>query len=132
MCLQLYQNETTDEYVGKAYTVNQLQNITDDFLIAHNEKPVLVWNTYLSYLYKDINVSLALDGSDQLFIDVDELPYLPKIVYYLLKTPDAYLELYMWWLTIYAMIMNTTTEIAEYISKEAEPFASTGDIIRSR
>lgn len=128
----MYQNETTDEYIGNEYTLKELQNITDEYLITHNEKPVPVWNQYLSYLFEDVNISLALDGTDRLFIDVDELPYLPRIIYYLLKTPDAYLELYMWWLTIYAMIMNTTTEIAEYISKEAEPFASNGNVIRSR
>lgn len=129
----MYDNETTsDEYIGVAYTVKQLQNITDEYLISQNEKPVLVWNQYLTYLFEDINVTLLLDGTDELYIDIDELPYLPRIIYYLLKTPDAYLELYMWWLTIYAMIMNTTSEIGEYIAKEAEPFTSNGDVVRSR
>lgn len=113
------------------YTIEELQNLTDDYMVENGEQPLPVWNKYLSHLCQDLNTTFHLDGTDRVIIDQNELWYLPKIIYYLLKLPDEHLELYMWWAAIYAMIINTTSEMVEYISKQTTPFAS-GDVIRSR
>lgn len=86
----------------------------------------------MNYLYDGINVSLNLDGSYILMADEDEVSYLSDIVYLLLQTPDAYLELYMWWVTVYAMIINTSSDIVDYISKQSESIHSYSQVIRSR
>lgn len=133
LLFQITENYTTsDEYIAQIYTVNEIQNATDQFLISKDEKTFPMWNKYLTYLYDGINNSLNFDGSDTLMVDSDELTYLTHIVYLLLKTPDAYLELYMWWVTVYAMIINTSSDIVEYISKQGETVHSYSQVIRSR
>lgn len=92
--------------------------------MENGEKPFPVWQKYFSYLYEGIDGTSNMDGTSIVLVDQSELRYLPRIVYYLLKLPDEYLELYMWWVTLYAMIINTTSEMVEYISKQTAPFIS--------
>lgn len=120
-----------DEYSLTTFTLNELQNLTDEYLLQNGEKPLPIWINYFTFLYEGVNSTLIFDGTETVFIDRNELWYLPKIVYYLLKLPDEYLELYMWWVTLYAMMINTTTEMVEYIAKQTAPFTSNTEI-RSR
>lgn len=91
-----------------------------------------MWRRYITLLFQSVpNVTLDLDGGDLLYIPVDELLYLPQIAVYLESVPDVVLELYMWWVTVFAMIFSTTTDITDYIQKEMAPFQGT-EIYRSR
>lgn len=101
-------------------------------MLQNGEKPIPgVWRNYFAYLYEGVNSSFSFDGTEVVLVDQNELWYLPKIIYYLLKLPDEHIELYMWWATLYAMIINTTSEMIEYISKQTAPFIS-NTITRSR
>lgn len=70
------------------------------------------------------NVTLALNDTDMIYIRPFELNYLGEILLYLKKTPFAIIELYMWWVTVHAMIMNTTSDIIQFIYKQSTPFVS--------
>ncbi|KAF2901565.1 hypothetical protein ILUMI_04622 [Ignelater luminosus] len=115
-------NSTNDIQFYKM-KVDGLQNITDQFLIHNGETPTLIWRRYLTTLFDGIaNITLDLDNKDYIYIPVEELAYFPEIAFYLLKVPDLVLELYMWWVTVYAMILSTTSEMTEFIAKESVPF----------
>lgn len=103
--------------------VDGLQNVTDQFLKHNGETPTLLWRRYLTMLFEGIpNVTLDLDKKDYIYIPVEEMAYFPEIAFYLTKVPDLVLELYMWWVTVYAMILSTTSEMTEFIAKESVPF----------
>lgn len=47
--------------------------------------------------------------------------------------PDIYVELYMWWVTVYAMIINTTSDAVDYISRNLAYYGSgVSNVARSR
>lgn len=120
-----------DDYLAQTFTAAQLQNATDNYLIEKGETPYPIWNRYLGLMFEGINVTLKLDGTDELLIDPEELTYLQRMVYFLTETPTIQLEVYVWWITVYAMIINTSPDIEEYIEKQAAPFRSQ-EIVRSR
>lgn len=124
-------NNEIDEYSLITLTLNELQNLTDEYLLKNEEKPLQIWIKYFNLLYDGVNKTIMFNGAEIVYVDRSELWYLPKIVYYLIKIPDEHLELYMWWVTLYAMIINTTTEMVEYITKQTAPFIS-NNIVRSR
>lgn len=71
---------------------------------------------------------------DLLYVTDLDIDYLQQILPFLLSSPAINLELYMWWNTIYAMVMSTSTAIADFISKQLDLFGTTTTnyIARSR
>lgn len=113
-------------------TVKELQDKTDEYMKKHNETKRDVWKVYLDKMFKDIpNVTLDYEG-DFLYAYGREIDYLNDLISLLYKTPDVYLELYTWWIAVQAMILNTTPEMSEYISKVTAVKASTDSMYRFR
>lgn len=88
---------------------------------------------YIEEIFVDIaNVTIDFE-QDPLYLIEEEKEYIFHAMTYLLDTSDIYLELYLWWTVVFDMILNTTTEVIEYISKEAEALYSASErISRSR
>lgn len=113
-------------------TFKHLQDLTDK-----NVKTKLpdFWMNYVSYIFKDTNITINAT-SDCLFITDTEIAYLWHVLQYVSSQPAVDIELYLWWSTIYAMIINTSSEITEYIEHQAASYrGSTSDesvYVRSR
>ncbi|XP_015834804.2 neprilysin isoform X1 [Tribolium castaneum] len=86
---------------------------------------------YLGFLFTGTNVTIDFDN-DFFLLSQNDVDYLPRILSYVLTSSDIYLELYMWWVTVFAMIINTSSEIVEYIVKQTAPFYTGTAVLRSR
>lgn len=63
------------------------------------------------------NVTLSFKD-DLIYIRQFEMDYIGDLLVYLNQLPQKVIELYMWWSTVHAMIINTTTDIISYISMQ--------------
>lgn len=125
-------NGTVDDLNYLKLTVDEIQNKTDQYLIDNNESPIKIWKDYVNLMFDKVpNVTLNLDKDDFILITTSDVFYLGQLLQYLKYTPDVLIELYMWWVTVQAMIINTTSDISEYIYKQAAPF-NTDVVIKSR
>lgn len=61
---------------------------------------------------------------DLLYVTDVDIDFILNVIPFILKTPPLHLELYMWWNTIYAMVMSTSMEIADFIDKQLDIFGS--------
>ncbi|KAK9870255.1 hypothetical protein WA026_006341 [Henosepilachna vigintioctopunctata] len=125
---------SSTDAIATAYTFKELQSEIDQFTtdnINQNKSDFL--ETYIELIFSDI-VNVTIDfQQDKLHLTEEEKPYLFHIMTYLLSSSDIYIELYLWWSTVFSMIMNTTTEVIEFIVKETEIlYTSTETISRSR
>ena len=110
-----------------------LQNLTNKLLIDNGLPAFDVWKTYLNLLFKNApEIKLNLDGADYIYYTREELDFLSEMVVYLTSTPNIYIELYAWWLTVYTMIMSTTSDISDYITKQISPFVEHFNVVRPR
>lgn len=124
---------STNDIVFYKMKVSELQNITDRYLQHNNQAPTFQWKYYLTLLFDGIpNVTLDLENADLLYIPEEELPYLPELALYLANIPDLALELYMWWITVYTMILSTTSELTNLLAEETSAFTSINTVYRSR
>lgn len=112
-----------------ALTVDNLQHEIDDYIKTPN--PAFL-TTYLSYLFNNTNITIDTK-SDLLFVTKLDVLFMKMIIDYLSELPDVNIELYMWWSSVYAMIFNTSSDIAEYITKQLNLFSgNTDSLVRSR
>lgn len=115
--------------------VNEIQNFTNQFLISNGEESYNIWQDYVTMMFDGIpNVNLSLKDDDLIYIRQFELDYLGEILLFMKRTPFKIIELYMWWSTVHAMIINTTTDIIEFIYKQyAAIYADSDDeVIRPK
>lgn len=112
-------------------TIRNHQTKLNDYLKDNSkvEYPE-IWEKYLTELFEDTNVTIDFD-KDILYLTENDENYLPKILTYVLTTSDIYLELYMWWVTVFAMIINTTSDVVDFITKQTAPFYGM-NVLRSR
>lgn len=87
--------------------------------------------TYINHVFNGTNVTIDPDTDYIYFYDPEE-QYMPIMLAYILQLSDVQRELYLWWTTVYAMIMNTSTDIAEYIAIEVAPFYGDRNVYRFR
>lgn len=112
-----------------ALTVDNLQHEIDDYIKTPN--PAFL-TTYFSYLFNNTNITIDTK-SDLLFVTKLDVLFMKMIIDYLSELPDVNIELYMWWSSVYAMIFNTSSDIAEYITKQLTLFSgNTDSLVRSR
>lgn len=118
-------NDTSDdEFDYFKFTIDEIQNSTDQFLISNNQKPYKIWRKFVQMMFDKIpNVTLALD-KEEILMRTFDLNYLGEILNYLKKTEFVLIELLMWWTTVHAMIINTTSDIVDFIYKQYTPFNS--------
>ncbi|GLV35324.1 Neprilysin 5 [Carabus blaptoides fortunei] len=107
-----------------------LQNATNKMLKSLGHKPINVWRPYLTNVFAGTNVTLDLDKTDLLYVEPDQLQYLFMIVGFLASMPDIVVELFVWWMTVKSLIMNTTSEVTELYDKLFSPFLPA--LLRSR
>ncbi|XP_044749449.1 neprilysin-like isoform X2 [Coccinella septempunctata] len=119
-------NELTDNYTSSTsepvnYTFTNLQQEIDKFTNDNVNKNMSDFlRRYVEQLFQNVeNVTIDFD-KDPINLVEEEKWYLFHAMSYLLDTSDIYLELYLWWTVVFDMIYNTTTDVIEYISKEAE------------
>lgn len=125
-------NYTVYNGYGKPNSIKDYQRKTNEYLTNEIDMDYPeIWEKYLGYLFEDINVTINFDIEDLYIMDA-EADYLPKVVSYILTTSDIYLELYMWWITVYAMIVNTSLDVADDIFKLTASIYPENPIIRSR
>lgn len=89
-----------------------------------------IWKPYLKHVFQGVNVTLDLDKKDLVYVDPEHLQYLLMIAGFLTGIPDVLIEVWVWWMTVNALIINTTSEVKEYFDKLAAPFQNM--ILRSR
>uniref|UniRef100_A0AAR5PYJ0 Endothelin-converting enzyme 1 n=2 Tax=Dendroctonus ponderosae TaxID=77166 RepID=A0AAR5PYJ0_DENPD len=101
----------------------KLQNLTD----SNVRKPMPdFWINYISSLFETTNVTID-PHSDAFLITETELGYLWNVLDYVSSEPQMHIELYMWWSAVYAMIINTSSDLTSYIVKQTAIFyASSG------
>lgn len=111
-------NETEEEDIIKL-SVSDLQKATDVYFKNSNTPTREIWKTYITRMFVGIpNVTLDLDNKDHVYSTEEDMEYLHKIAFILSKTPDVIVELYTWWIAVQSMIINTTTDMFQYISRE--------------
>lgn len=113
------------------YTISfeSLQMLTNEVLLA--PQPDL-WLKYFKYLFAGTNVTID-PSTDLLYVTDVDLEYISRIVPYVFNTPGIHVELYLWWSSVYAMIINTSTSIVSYIRKNLEIFGTNPSYVaRSR
>lgn len=108
----------------------QLQNATNQMLESLGYKPMDVWRPYLTQVFDGTNVTLDLDKTDLLYVEPDQLQYLFMIVGFLAGMPDVVVELFVWWMAVKSLIMNTTSDVRELYDKLFSPFIPV--LLRSR
>lgn len=125
-------NSTDDESTGDDLyniTFKSLQSKTDRILPS--PQPDL-WLKYFKYLFTGTNVSVDPE-TDLLYVTNVDMDFVQRILPYVFGTPALHIELYMWWHTVYAMIMNTSTFIADFIDKQLDLLGSQASYVaRSR
>lgn len=122
------------EYSDELHTENikEFEVKLNKMLINNiNKEYPQIWQKYLGYIFEGVNVNLDFD-KDLFYLGDADSNYLPKILSYVLTTSDIYLELYMWWVTVFAMIINTSSDVVEYILKQTAPFYTGTAVLRSR
>ncbi|XP_057672734.1 endothelin-converting enzyme 1 isoform X2 [Diorhabda carinulata] len=108
-------------------TVETLQNEINLVLAKPQQNALL---TYFKHLFNGTNVTII--SSDLLYVTDSDVKFLKLILKFLNETPSINVELYMWWVAVYSMIINTSGEIADYISKQLNTLFSDPPILRSR
>lgn len=110
-------------------TFRYLQTETNNFLgDTHPD----IWAAYFKDLFAGTNVTIYPE-IDLLYTTELEIQYLLRILRYVFGTPDIYIELYMWWVTVYAMIINTSSDVVDYITRNLAYYGSgVSNIARSR
>lgn len=93
-----------------------LQSKTDEVLPTPQAD---FWHKYFEYIFVDTNVTVDIK-KDRLFITDSDLGFLQSIIPYIEATPLVNIELYLWWNAVYAMIMSTSTALADYIDKQLD------------
>ncbi|KAG5890093.1 hypothetical protein JTB14_003656 [Gonioctena quinquepunctata] len=111
-------------------TFKELQTQTDELL--PNPEPD-IWLKYFNFLFSGTNVTMD-PKKDLLYVTEMDLRFLKRMLKYVRATPDINLELYMWWATVYAMIINTSSDVMEYIGKQLSSFGrgTISNVARSR
>ncbi|XP_018561401.1 endothelin-converting enzyme homolog [Anoplophora glabripennis] len=124
-----YTDSDATEEDTYSISFSYLQKETDNFLGKPNPD---FWANYFKDLFAGTNVTIQPE-TDVLYTSELEIQYLLRIVKYVLATPEIYIELYMWWVTVYAMIINTTSDVVEYINKHLAYYSNgVTNIARSR
>ncbi|KAF5294546.1 hypothetical protein FQR65_LT10738 [Abscondita terminalis] len=128
----LENNETNTDIQFYKLKIDEIQNISDAFVSSVNVTSDISWRSYLLKLFEGVpNVTLDLDNSDYIYVAIDEMSYIPEFTAYISSIPDEFIELYMWWTTVYTMALSTTMEMTDLIDRESEALSTTS-IYRSR
>lgn len=91
-----------------------------------------LWVTYFQYLFKGTNVTIDPE-QDLLFVTDADVEFLERILPYVVELSPLDIELYMWWNTVYAMVLSTSTTVADFIERKLDRFGNTVDYVaRSR
>ncbi|KAK5643359.1 hypothetical protein RI129_007204 [Pyrocoelia pectoralis] len=125
-------NSTNNDLQFYKFKIDELQSLSDDYVGKNNLSSKVSWRRYVTVMFDNVaNVTLDLNSTDYIYVPLEEVNYLPELAAYVSSIPDIYLELYMWWITTYTMILSTTTEMADLVARESEPFV-TSTTYRSR
>ncbi|KAL1505409.1 hypothetical protein ABEB36_004982 [Hypothenemus hampei] len=77
------------------------------------------WVNYITNIFRwHSNVTIDAQ-TDYLYIRETESEYLWQILNYIQQQPPIYIELYMWWSAVYAIISNTSWTITDILLKVA-------------
>lgn len=91
-----------------------------------------LWVKYFQYLFIGTNVTVDPE-KDLLFVSTADIEFLEKMLAYIVDSPPLDIELYMWWQTVYAMVMSTSTTVADFIDRKLDLFGNTANnVARSR
>ncbi|XP_060530222.1 endothelin-converting enzyme homolog [Cylas formicarius] len=112
----------------KNMTFRQLQEFTANNV--PNLDPMF-WVTYVDAIFENTNVTIEPDV-DLLYVTETELTYLYKILEYVTSLPEKHLEIYLWWSTVYAMVINTSADVVDYITKQMSVVYGDSDVAYSR
>lgn len=78
-------------------------------------------------------LSFSDPDEDLLYVTDLDLLYLKKFLQMIETIPAINVELYMWWTTVYAMIINTSTDVVDYVIKQIDSVTpSTGSVVRTK
>lgn len=107
-----------------------MQNATDNIFDTLKLPKKKIWEPFLIKLFNGTNVTLSLKDKDLIYVDPLHVKYLFMITGFVSAIPDVFIELWVWWMTVNALIINTTKEIREFYDKQSEPFKSV--LLRTR
>ncbi|XP_022902040.2 neprilysin [Onthophagus taurus] len=130
-----YESDEEEYYDFKKMKISELQNLTTTYLKRNNlDLPHTrnIWENYIKLLYKDLpEIKLDLNGNDLIHFLPSELDYLINVVLFLTESPGVAIELYAWYQAVYSMIINTTTEIVNFIYNQVYE-GKTTSVLRTR
>ncbi|CAH0560910.1 unnamed protein product [Brassicogethes aeneus] len=134
-----YIKEVTKNYTGDpdsyniyGKTIFEAQKDLDLALSNYTTKTFPnFYSIYLTYIFKNSGVTLD-PNTDLIYFYEREEKFIPIMLAYVLDMPEVVIELYLWWITVYSMIMNTSSEIITYISRQVLPFYGEGEVVRTR
>ncbi|XP_072385785.1 endothelin-converting enzyme 1 isoform X1 [Diabrotica undecimpunctata] len=126
------QTNTTDPELSEddIYSITVMD--LDKEIIAILNKPQKSFLLpYFKYLFNGTNVTVTLN--DSLYVTELDKVFLKTIMNYLADLSDIKIELYMWWMAAYAMIINTSEDISQYITKQLNSIeGDSADVVRPR
>ncbi|KAJ8915864.1 hypothetical protein NQ315_015475 [Exocentrus adspersus] len=109
-----YTNPDETEEDTFSMTFSDIQSQTDIFL---EERESNFWMSYFENLFTGTNITIDPE-TDLLYTTQLDVQYLLRILKYILESSKIHVELYMWWTIVYAMIINTSSDMVEYINKQ--------------
>ncbi|KAF7275221.1 hypothetical protein GWI33_012070, partial [Rhynchophorus ferrugineus] len=134
LTLQLNANFSLPEGEGgeeetRKVTFDELQLLTDNNVKSPMPK---FWINYVESIFENTNVTLD-PAVDFLYTTETEMGYMWSVLEYISEQSSVDLELYLWWASVYSMIINTSSDIAEYMLTEASlMYAGSDDSVYSR
>lgn len=127
---QIHKNfaQTSDYYIP--ISVTEMQNATDRVFNSLNVTNKRIWEPFLTNMFKGTNTTLHLNDTDLIYIDPFQVKYLFMITGFVSALPDVVIELWVWWMTVNALIINTTSDVREFYQKQSAPFKNV--LLRTR
>lgn len=119
--------QPTDYYVP--LKAKEMQNATDAIFKSLKLPRKEIWAPFLKSMFNGTNITLDLD-KDLIYVDPLHVKYLFMITGFVSAIPDVFIELWVWWMTVNAIIINTTKEIREFYHKQTAPFKNL--VLRTR
>lgn len=101
----------------RKYSIQELQDLTDNNVKTSTPN---FWMDYIGRIFENTNVTIA--RNDSVFIVDVELEYLYTVLEYVSSQPSEHLELYMWWATVYSMVINLSSDLADEVLTQASMF----------
>lgn len=96
----------TDELIN--LSIDDFQNATDQMIVP---KSLPIWHAYLNILFKNISDSPIDFAKHTILSSHADLYYLQRLMQYIMETPKADIELYIWWTVVEEMVLHSTSDI---------------------